>query len=145
MPVEALFCPNCGAPLQLVGNQCAFCDVIVNVTPPAAPPSAPAPIAPPPGLAPADPDAAFAMMVQDVFSIRKRGTVVTGRIESGVIRVGDHVVIEGSAGAVQAECSGVEMFRKQVDAGHAGDVVGLLFKSLGKDDVATGDRCRLAT
>jgi len=92
--------------------------------------------------APVDPTGAFSMPVDDVFSIKKRGTVVTGRIASGSIRVGDTVVVHGAARTVTTRCAGVEMFRKQLDEAHAGDNVGLLLDGVEKGDVAAGDWLR---
>ena len=129
-------CPSCGAPLEPGAAQCRFCDAWVpGAEPPPGwvPDSIPAPI---------DPAGAFSMPVDDVFSIKKRGTVVTGRIASGSIRVGDTVVVHGAGGSVTARCRAVEMFRKQLDEAHAGDNVGLLLDGVDKGDVARGDWVR---
>lgn len=135
MTVTAQFCPNCGAPLALVGNQCKFCHVPLVVSG-----ASPAPAAPQvPGSPAADPAAPFSMAVEDVFSIAKRGTVVTGRISSGTIRVGDNVAIHGAGGVRSTTCTGVEMFRKQLDTATTGDNVGLLLKDIDKGDIARGD------
>ena len=91
---------------------------------------------------PIDPGGAFSMPVDDVFSIKKRGTVVTGRIASGSVKVGDTVVVHGAGGTIAARCKGVEMFRKQLDEAHAGDNVGLLLDGVEKGDVAAGDWLR---
>lgn len=92
--------------------------------------------------APIDPAGAFSMPVDDVFSIKKRGTVVTGRIASGSIRVGDTVVVHGASGTIATRCRAVEMFRKQLDEAHAGDNVGLLLDGVDKGDVVAGDWLR---
>jgi elongation factor Tu len=85
-----------------------------------------------------DLDKAFLMPVEDVFSIKGRGTVVTGRIESGVVKVGGEIEIVGLKDAVKTTVTGVEMFRKQLDEGQAGDNVGILLRGVGKDDVERG-------
>jgi elongation factor Tu len=83
-------------------------------------------------------DKPLLMPVEDVFSISGRGTVVTGRIEQGKIKVGDEVEIIGLRDNKKTICTGVEMFRKQLDDGQAGDNVGLLLRGIGKDDVERG-------
>jgi len=83
-------------------------------------------------------DKPFAMPIEDVFSITGRGTVVTGRIEQGVLKVGDHVEIVGLRALQTTTCTGIEMFRKLLDEGRAGDNVGLLLRGIGKDDVERG-------
>jgi len=83
-------------------------------------------------------DKPFLMPVEDVFSIKGRGTVVTGRIETGVIKVGDEVEITGIRPTQKSTVTGVEMFRKMLDQGEAGDNVGILLRGLGKDDVERG-------
>jgi elongation factor Tu len=85
-----------------------------------------------------DMDKAFMMAVEDVFSITGRGTVVTGRIETGVIKVGEQVEIVGIRDVRQTTVTGVEMFRKLLDEGRAGDNVGLLLRGVGKDEVERG-------
>ena len=80
----------------------------------------------------------FLMPVEDVFSITGRGTVVTGRIEQGIVHVGDKVEIVGMKDTVTTTCTGVEMFRKELDEGMAGDNVGLLLRGIEKDDVDRG-------
>lgn len=129
-------CPRCGAPLDPGASTCRFCEAWV---PGAEPPQGWVPDSVP---APVDPGGAFSMPVDDVFSIKKRGTVVTGRIASGTVRVGDTVVVHGSARTIRAKCKAVEMFRKQLDEAHAGDNVGLLLDGVEKGDVATGDWVR---
>ena len=136
MSVTAQFCPNCGAPLALVGNACKFCHVPLVVSGPTVAAAPPAPVAAPVG----DPTAAFSMAVEDVFSIAKRGTVVTGRIASGTVRVGDALAVHGATGVRSTSCAGVEMFRKQLDTASAGDNVGLLLKGIEKGDIVKGDR-----
>ena len=83
-------------------------------------------------------DKPFLMPVEDVFSIKGRGTVVTGRIETGVIKVGEEIEIVGIKDAVKTTVTGVEMFRKMLDEGQAGDNVGILLRGVGKNDVERG-------
>ena len=90
-------------------------------------------------LPPRDIDKPFLMPVEDVFSITGRGTVVTGRIETGIIHVGDPVEIIGLDEKIMTSvCTGVEMFRKLLDQGEAGDNVGLLMRGIDKKDVKRG-------
>jgi elongation factor Tu len=83
-------------------------------------------------------DKPFLMPVEDVFSITGRGTVATGRIERGIIKVGDTVDIVGMNSAKQTTVTGVEMFRKLLDEGQAGDNVGLLLRGVGKEEIERG-------
>jgi elongation factor Tu len=83
-------------------------------------------------------DGAFLMPVEDVFSISGRGTVVTGRIERGVVKVGEEIEIVGISDTVKTTCTGVEMFRKLLDQGQAGDNVGLLLRGTKREDVQRG-------
>jgi elongation factor Tu len=83
-------------------------------------------------------DGAFLMPVEDVFSISGRGTVVTGRIERGVVKVNDEVEIIGLKPTVKTICTGVEMFRKLLDRGEAGDNVGVLLRGTKREDVERG-------
>jgi elongation factor Tu len=83
-------------------------------------------------------DQAFLMPIEDVFSISGRGTVVTGRIERGVIHVGDEIEIIGLRDTVKTTCTGVEMFRKLLDQGEAGDNVGLLLRGIDREGVERG-------
>jgi elongation factor Tu len=83
-------------------------------------------------------DGAFLMPVEDVFSISGRGTVVTGRIERGIIKVGDPIEIVGIRATTATTVTGVEMFRKLLDQGEAGDNVGLLLRGTKRDDVERG-------
>jgi elongation factor Tu len=83
-------------------------------------------------------DKPFAMPIEDVFSITGRGTVVTGRIEQGTLHVGDQVEIIGLRDMQSTTVTGIEMFRKLLDEGRAGDNVGLLLRGIGKDDVERG-------
>ncbi len=83
-------------------------------------------------------DGPFLMPVEDVFSISGRGTVVTGRIERGVIKVGDEVEIVGLRETQKTTCTGVEMFRKLLDEGRAGDNVGVLLRGTKRDEVERG-------
>ncbi|HEV2339589.1 MAG TPA: elongation factor Tu [Patescibacteria group bacterium] len=85
-----------------------------------------------------DTDKPFLMPVEDVFSIKGRGTVVTGRIERGIVKVNEAVELVGIRPTVQSVVTGVEMFRKQLDEGQAGDNVGLLLRGIEKDDVERG-------
>jgi elongation factor Tu len=87
---------------------------------------------------PRDIDKPFLMPIEDVFSISGRGTVVTGRIERGIVRVGDKVQIVGITPTQETTCTGVEMFRKLLDEGRAGDNVGCLLRGTKKDDVERG-------
>lgn len=80
----------------------------------------------------------FLMPVEDVFSITGRGTVVTGKIETGTIKIGDEVEILGVRGKLKAEVTGVEMFNKQFERGEAGDNTGILLRGISKDDVERG-------
>ena len=83
-------------------------------------------------------DGAFLMPVEDVFSISGRGTVVTGRIERGIVKVNDEVEIVGIKDTVKTICTGVEMFRKLLDQGQAGDNVGVLLRGTKREDVERG-------
>ncbi len=83
-------------------------------------------------------DKAFLMPVEDVFSISGRGTVVTGRVESGVVKVGEEIEIVGITPTVKTICTGVEMFRKLLDQGQAGDNVGILLRGTKREDVQRG-------
>jgi len=83
-------------------------------------------------------DGAFLMPVEDVFSISGRGTVVTGRIERGIIKVGEEIEIVGIKDTVKTTCTGVEMFRKLLDQGQAGDNVGILLRGTKREDVERG-------
>ena len=83
-------------------------------------------------------DGAFLMPVEDVFSISGRGTVVTGRVERGIIKVGDEVEVVGLRDTQKTTVTGVEMFRKLLDQGQAGDNCGILLRGLKRDDVERG-------
>jgi elongation factor Tu len=83
-------------------------------------------------------DGDFIMPVEDVFSISGRGTVVTGRIERGIIKVGEEIEIVGIKDTVKTTCTGVEMFRKLLDEGRAGDNVGILLRGTKREDVERG-------
>ena len=83
-------------------------------------------------------DKPFLMPVEDVFSISGRGTVATGRIESGVIKTGEEVEIVGVTETKKSVCTGVEMFRKLLDSGEAGDNVGILLRGVERDDIQRG-------
>jgi elongation factor Tu len=85
-----------------------------------------------------DIDKPFLMPVEDVFSISGRGTVVTGRIESGIVKVGEEIEIVGVRATVKTTVTGVEMFRKLLDQGQAGDNAGLLLRGTKRDDVERG-------
>ncbi len=83
-------------------------------------------------------DKPFIMPIEDVFSISGRGTVVTGRVESGVVNVGDEIEIVGIRDTQKTTCTGVEMFRKLLDRGEAGDNVGVLLRGTKREDVERG-------
>ena len=83
-------------------------------------------------------DGAFLMPVEDVFSISGRGTVVTGRVERGIVKVGEEIEIVGIKATVKTTCTGVEMFRKLLDQGQAGDNVGVLLRGTKREDVERG-------
>ena len=83
-------------------------------------------------------DGDFLMPVEDVFSISGRGTVVTGRIERGVVNVGDELAIVGIKDTQKTTCTGVEMFRKLLDRGEAGDNVGVLLRGTKREEVERG-------
>jgi elongation factor Tu len=83
-------------------------------------------------------DGAFLMPVEDVFSISGRGTVVTGRIERGIVKVNDEVEIVGLRPTLKTTCTGVEMFRKLLDQGQAGDNVGVLLRGTKREEVERG-------
>jgi len=85
-----------------------------------------------------DVDKAFLMPIEDVFSISGRGTVVTGRVESGVIKVGEEIEIIGIKETTKTTCTGVEMFRKLLDQGEAGDNVGVLLRGTKREEVERG-------
>tara|TARA_A100000171_G_scaffold50540_1_gene62260 strand:+ start:563 stop:1753 length:1191 start_codon:yes stop_codon:yes gene_type:complete len=85
-----------------------------------------------------DVDKSFLMPIEDVFSISGRGTVVTGRVESGVINVGEEVEIVGIKDTSKTTVTGVEMFRKLLDSGQAGDNIGALLRGVGREDVERG-------
>jgi len=83
-------------------------------------------------------DGSFLLPVEDVFSISGRGTVVTGRIERGIVKVGEEIEIVGITDTVKTTCTGVEMFRKLLDQGQAGDNVGVLLRGTKREDVQRG-------
>jgi len=83
-------------------------------------------------------DRPFLMPIEDVFSISGRGTVVTGRVEAGIVKVGDEVEIVGIRPTQKSVCTGVEMFRKLLDSGEAGDNIGALLRGVGREDVERG-------
>ena len=83
-------------------------------------------------------DLPFLMPIEDVFSISGRGTVVTGRVERGVVKVGDEVEIVGLKETSKTVCTGVEMFRKLLDQGEAGDNIGALLRGTKRDEVERG-------
>ena len=83
-------------------------------------------------------DKAFLLPIEDVFSISGRGTVVTGRIETGIVKVGEEVEIIGITDTVKTICTGVEMFRKLLDEGRAGDNVGILLRGTKREEVQRG-------
>lgn len=85
-----------------------------------------------------DVDKPFLMPVEDVFSIKGRGTVATGRVERGMIKVGEEIEVVGIKDSKKSTVTGVEMFRKQLDEGQAGDNVGILLRGIEKDDIERG-------
>ena len=87
-------------------------------------------------------DGAFLMPVEDVFSISGRGTVVTGRVERGIIKVGEEIEIVGIRDTQKTTCTGVEMFRKLLDQGQAGDNIGALVRGIQRDDVERGQEAQ---
>jgi elongation factor Tu len=80
----------------------------------------------------------FLMPIEDVFSISGRGTVVTGRVERGIVKVGEEIEIVGMRPTVKTTCTGVEMFRKLLDQGQAGDNVGVLLRGTKREEVERG-------
>jgi elongation factor Tu len=85
-----------------------------------------------------DTDKPFLMPIEDVFTISGRGTVVTGRVERGIIKVGDDVEVVGIKATMKTVCTGVEMFRKVLDQGQAGDNIGVLLRGTKREDVERG-------
>ncbi|WP_412502332.1 EF-Tu/IF-2/RF-3 family GTPase, partial [Shewanella algae] len=85
-----------------------------------------------------DIDKPFLLPIEDVFSISGRGTVVTGRVERGIIKVGDEVEIVGIHDTTKTTCTGVEMFRKLLDEGRAGENCGILLRGTKRDEVERG-------
>jgi elongation factor Tu len=85
-----------------------------------------------------DIDKPFLMPIEDVFSISGRGTVVTGRVDRGIIHVGDNIEIVGIRPTLKTVCTGVEMFRKLLDEGRAGDNIGVLIRGTKRDEVERG-------
>src|SRR5476649_2231560 len=83
-------------------------------------------------------DKAFLLPIEDVFSISGRGTVVTGRVECGIVKVGEEVEIVGIHDTVKSTCTGVEMFRKLLDEGRAGENVGVLLRGIKREDIERG-------
>lgn len=83
-------------------------------------------------------DQPFLMPIEDVFTITGRGTVVTGRVERGIVKVGEEVEIVGIKETIKSTCTGVEMFRKLLDQGQAGDNIGALLRGIKKEDVVRG-------
>ena len=83
-------------------------------------------------------DGAFLMPIEDVFTISGRGTVVTGRVERGIVKVGEQVAVVGIRPTITSTCTGVEMFRKLLDQGQAGDNVGVLLRGIKREDVQRG-------
>ena len=85
-----------------------------------------------------DLDKPFLMPIEDVFSITGRGTVVTGKVEQGIVNTGDELEIIGIRPTQKTTCTGVEMFRKLLDQGQAGDNIGALLRGIEKDEVQRG-------
>ena len=118
--LKALECDDPNAPeAKCIGELLAACDSFI-----------PDPVR--------DIDKPFLMPIEDVFSISGRGTVVTGRVELGIIKVGDEVEIVGIKPTQKTTCTGVEMFRKLLDQGEAGDNIGALLRGTKRDDVERG-------
>jgi elongation factor Tu len=108
-------CPNCGPVMELLDAIDEFIPEPVR-----------------------DTEKPFLMPVEDVFSISGRGTVVTGRVDRGVIRVGDEVEVVGIRDTQKTVCTGVEMFRKVLDEGRAGDNIGVLLRGIKREEVQRG-------
>ena len=83
-------------------------------------------------------DKPFLMPVEDVFTITGRGTVVTGRVERGIVKVGEEVEIVGFRDTAKTSCTGVEMFRKLLDEGRAGDNIGALLRGTKREEIERG-------
>ncbi|MEQ4541851.1 MAG: EF-Tu/IF-2/RF-3 family GTPase, partial [Pantoea agglomerans] len=83
-------------------------------------------------------DMPFLLPIEDVFSISGRGTVVTGRVERGIVKVGDEVEIVGIKDTAKSTCTGVEMFRKLLDQGQAGENCGVLLRGIKREDIQRG-------
>jgi elongation factor Tu len=83
-------------------------------------------------------DGTFLMPIEDVFTISGRGTVVTGRVERGIVKVGDELEIVGLKATMKTVCTGVEMFRKLLDQGQAGDNIGVLLRGTKREEVERG-------
>ena len=83
-------------------------------------------------------DKPFLMPIEDVFTITGRGTVVTGKVEQGIVHTGDEIEIVGLRATQKTTCTGVEMFRKLLDEGQAGDNIGALLRGTAKEDVERG-------
>ncbi|MGV2469940.1 elongation factor Tu, partial [Bacillus subtilis] len=83
-------------------------------------------------------DRPFLLPIEDVFSISGRGTVVTGRVERGIVKVGEEVEIVGIQDTVKTTCTGVEMFRKLLDEGRAGENVGVLLRGTKREEIQRG-------
>jgi hypothetical protein len=131
---RALTCPHCGARLTIADGRCRYCNEPVPVAAGMPPP--------PPGTSMASAGGGFSMLVEDVFAIKKRGTVVTGRVEGGPVRVGDRLVIDGPSGELSTEVTGIEVFRQTLDEAHEGQTVGLLLRGVDRDQVSAGSRIR---
>ena len=86
---------------------------------------------------PADPS--FRLTVKDVFTIKGRGTVVTGQIESGTLNVGDEIQIQRQGSSKKVVVTGIEAFRKQLNQAQMGDNVGVLLRDIGRQDIQSGD------
>jgi elongation factor Tu len=84
-------------------------------------------------------DPTFHMIIEDIFNIRNLGLVVTGKIETGTLKVGDQVTIKAQAGEKRATVSGIEMFRKTMEQAGPGDNVGLLLKDILRNDIQKGN------
>jgi hypothetical protein len=130
VPDDAETCPQCGN-LVSRGFLASIAGLFRSKPATGKPASAPAP--------PRASAGSFKMKVEDVFSISGRGTVVTGRVSSGEVRIGDEVRIQNDQGTwTRTSVTGIEMFRKIVDVAKVDDNVGLLLRKVGRQDVAVG-------
>ena len=139
MAVDSISCPNCGASLVLTVGQnlltCPYCNSSLRVSTS----GGAQPIVQRVEGGAQSAVSGFQMTVEDVFSIRNRGTVVTGRVTSGTLQIGDRIIIQRGDQIQRTTVAGIEMFRKILDHASAGDNVGLLLKDIGSGQVQRGD------